>query len=157
MLYFFFRRVSVQVIRKSHVLIHQTQSAHPLLPTSYLDRWVSPELNSVLLQVLGVHVTPLVFLALSGMEINHMAQEIISLCCGTRKRSKTLSQVPTISFYFCIFFSPFIFHIIAISFISLSSWRCISAFLSFSLLPFSFPITPHVLSAYLPTPNWRTL
>jgi hypothetical protein len=42
---FFFRRGSVRVIRKSRVSIHWTQSAHPLLPTNYPDRWVSAELN----------------------------------------------------------------------------------------------------------------
>jgi len=94
----------------------------------------------------------LFFLVLWGMEINGLAQDIISLCCGTRK------HFPQFHSIFVIFFSPFIFHFIVISFISLYSCLCISAFLSFSLLLLSFPITSHVLSACLPRPppNWHT-
>jgi len=73
------------------------------------------------------------FLGLWGMEINHLTQEIISLCCRTRK------HFPQFHSIFVIFFSPLIFHFIVISFISLySCWinwtNLMSLYESFLLL-----------------------
>jgi hypothetical protein len=106
---------------------------------------VSAELNSVLLRI---HVAwfhkNTFFLAPSGTEMNHMALEIISFCCGTRKQSKTLSQVPANRksillanpfsvLSFCLLSFPYLHS----AFISVFVY--ISAFLSFTFTSYNSP------------------